>query len=105
VALTFHGAGDRSLTEQILRDCADHDARITVFAVGQWLAGAPSLGPQILAEGHELGNHTWSHQQMPALSAQAAQAVGMAPADLRRLMQEDAKSWGQMRKAANINPE
>ena len=73
VALTFHGAGDRSLTEQILRDCADHDARITVFAVGQWLAGAPSLGPQILAEGHELGNHTWSHQQMPALSAQAAQ--------------------------------
>jgi peptidoglycan/xylan/chitin deacetylase (PgdA/CDA1 family) len=73
VALTFHGAGDRSLTEQILRDCADHDARITVFAVGQWLAGTPSLGPQILADGHELGNHTWSHQQMPALSAQAAQ--------------------------------
>jgi peptidoglycan/xylan/chitin deacetylase (PgdA/CDA1 family) len=73
VALTFHGAGDRSLTEQILRDCADHDARITVFAVGQWLAGAPSLGPQILAAGHELGNHTWSHQQMPALSAPAAQ--------------------------------
>lgn len=73
VALTFHGAGDRSLTEQILRDCADHDARITVFAVGRWLAAAPSLGPQILAAGHELGNHTWSHQQMPALSARAAQ--------------------------------
>ena len=73
VALTFHGAGERSLTEQILRDCADHDARITVFAVGQWLAGAPSLGPQILAAGHELGNHTWSHQQMPALSARVAQ--------------------------------
>jgi peptidoglycan/xylan/chitin deacetylase (PgdA/CDA1 family) len=72
VALTFHGAGDRSLTEQILRDCADHEARITVFAVGQWLAGTPSLGRQILSAGHELGNHTWSHQQMPALSAQAA---------------------------------
>jgi len=72
VALTFHGAGDRSLTEQILRDCADHHARISVFAVGQWLAGTPSLGPQILAAGHELGNHTWSHQQMPALSATEA---------------------------------
>jgi peptidoglycan/xylan/chitin deacetylase (PgdA/CDA1 family) len=72
VALTFHGAGERSLTEQILRDCANHDARITVFAVGQWLAGTPSLGPQIIAAGHELGNHTWSHQQMPALSPQAA---------------------------------
>ncbi len=72
VALTFHGAGDRSLTEQVLRDCAQHHARITVFAVGQWLAGASSLGPQILAAGHELGNHTWSHQQMPSLSAKAA---------------------------------
>jgi len=72
VALTFHGAGDRSLTEQILRDCADHDARITVFAVGQWLAGTPSLGLQILAAGHELGNHTWSHQPMRTLSPQAA---------------------------------
>jgi|BarGraNGADG00212_1021973.scaffolds.fasta_scaffold03257_3 peptidoglycan/xylan/chitin deacetylase (PgdA/CDA1 family) len=72
VALTFHGAGDRSLTEQILRDCADHEARITVFAVGQWLAATPSLGAQILSAGHELGNHTWSHQPMPTLSAQAA---------------------------------
>ncbi|MDQ5841198.1 MAG: polysaccharide deacetylase family protein [Chloroflexota bacterium] len=50
------------MTEQILRDCAAHDARVTVFAVGQWLAGTPSLGPQIMAAGHELGNHTWSHQ-------------------------------------------
>lgn len=72
VALTFHGAGDRSLAEQILGDCAQHDARITVFAVGQWLAGAPSVGRQILEAGHELGNHTWSHQQMPGLSARVA---------------------------------
>ena len=72
VALTFHGAGATSLAEQILRDCADHDAHITVFAVGQWLAGAPSVGRQIRAAGHELGNHTWSHQQMPGLSARVA---------------------------------
>ena len=78
VALTFHGAGDRSLTGQILRDCADHDARITVFAVGQWLSGTPSLGPQILEDGHELAHHTWSHRQMPALSAQAAQGIPSA---------------------------
>jgi len=72
VALTFHGAGDRSLTEQVLASCASHQAHVTVFAVGQWLAGIPAVGPQILAAGHELGNHTWSHQQMPQLSAGAA---------------------------------
>jgi peptidoglycan/xylan/chitin deacetylase (PgdA/CDA1 family) len=70
--LTFHGAGDPSLTERVLRACGDHDAHITVFAVGQWLAASPELGTQILAVGHELGNHTWSHQQMPALSSRAA---------------------------------
>jgi len=84
VALTFHGAGDRSLAEQILSDCAAHDARITVFAVGQWLAATPSLGTQILSAGHELGNHTWSHQQMPLLSAQAAREEVRLGADALR---------------------
>jgi peptidoglycan/xylan/chitin deacetylase (PgdA/CDA1 family) len=93
VALTFHGAGDRSLTEQILRDCADHHARITVFAVGQWLAGAPSLGPQILAAGHELGNHTWSHQQMPTLSALAAKDEIRRGADALRSATGSAGWW------------
>lgn len=40
-----------------------------------------------------------------ALVAQAAQGVGMAPAELTRLMQEDARSWAQMLKAANITPQ
>jgi peptidoglycan/xylan/chitin deacetylase (PgdA/CDA1 family) len=84
VALTFHGAGDTSLAEQILRDCAEHDARITVFAVGRWLAAAPSVGRAILAAGHELGNHTWSHQQMPSLSAQVAEEEVRRGADALR---------------------
>jgi peptidoglycan/xylan/chitin deacetylase (PgdA/CDA1 family) len=93
VALTFHGAGDRSLTEQILRDCADHNARITVFAVGQWLAGTPSLGLQILAAGHELGNHTWSHQPMRTLSPQAADDEIRRGADALRKATGSAGWW------------
>ena len=84
VALTFHGAGDQSLTQQVLRDCAAHDARITVFAVGMWLSGAPSLGQQILTAGHELGNHTWSHRQMPTLSLGTAQDEVRRGADALR---------------------
>jgi len=93
VALTFHGAGDRSLTQQVLRDCASQDARITVFAVGQWLSGAPSLGEQILAAGHDLGNHTWSHQQMPALSLGAAQDEIKRGADALRKATGSAGWW------------
>jgi len=93
VALTFHGAGDHSLTQQILRDCAAHDAHITVFAVGQWLSGAPSLGQRILADGHELGNHTWSHQQMPTLSLSAAQDEIKRGADALRKATGSAGWW------------
>jgi len=93
VALTFHGAGDQSLAEQILRDCAAHNARITVFAVGRWLAAAPSVGPRILAAGHELGNHTWSHQQLPTLSLSAAQDEIQRGADALRKATGSAGWW------------
>lgn len=74
VALTFHGAGQPGLTQRVLATCAAYDARITVFAVGQWLAANPALGRAIVRGGHDLGNHTWSHQTMPRLGAAAARA-------------------------------
>ena len=72
VALTFHGAGDVGLTGQVLAILAEAQAKVTVFAVGQWLAATPSAGREIVAAGHDLGNHTWSHPVMTALSASAA---------------------------------
>lgn len=71
VALTFHGAGDPSLTQRALQILRDHGAHVTVFAVGTWLSQHPELGRAIVAAGHDLGNHTWSHQTMPRLSASA----------------------------------
>lgn len=72
VALTFHGAGATALTATVLQIARAHEARLTVFAVGQWLAANPRLGRAILAAGHDLGNHTWSHQPMRRLSRRAA---------------------------------
>jgi peptidoglycan/xylan/chitin deacetylase (PgdA/CDA1 family) len=72
VALTFHGAGDVALTAAALDIARGADAHLTVFAVGQWLAANPSVGREILAAGHDLGNHTWSHQAMTTLDAAAA---------------------------------
>ncbi|MDQ2756765.1 MAG: polysaccharide deacetylase family protein [Actinomycetota bacterium] len=72
VALTFHGAGATALTAKVLQIAKAHDAKLTVFAVGQWLSANPQLGRAILAAGHDLGNHTWSHQPMRSLSAEQA---------------------------------
>lgn len=67
VALTFHGAGDPSLTRGALAALAAADAKVTVMAVGTWLQQNPSLARAVLDAGHELGNHTWSHQAMRRL--------------------------------------
>ena len=71
-ALTFHGQGPAALTHAVLDECRKANAVVTVFAVGTWLAGDPALGRAVVGAGHELGNHTWSHQPMRRLDAAAA---------------------------------
>ena len=68
VALTFHGNGDPALAEALLRAAEAKGAHITVFAVGNWLAANPALGRRILAAGHGLANHTYTHPDLSALS-------------------------------------
>jgi peptidoglycan-N-acetylglucosamine deacetylase len=35
--------------------------KVTFFVLGQHLARAPDIATRMLREGHELGNHTWTH--------------------------------------------
>lgn len=71
VALTFHGAGDRTLDRKVLEALAKGGAHVTVLAVGTWLAQYPDAARMVLDLGHELGNHTWSHKTMTKLSVTA----------------------------------
>lgn len=68
VALTFHGSGDPALAEALLRAAEARGAHITVFAVGNWLAANQALGRRILAAGHGLANHTYTHPNLAVLS-------------------------------------
>jgi peptidoglycan/xylan/chitin deacetylase (PgdA/CDA1 family) len=93
VALTFHGQGPAELVHEILSACHRADAHITVFAVGNWIEATPSLGRDILAAGHELGNHTWSHQQMKQLSPAEAVREAQKGADALRAAVGTAGWW------------
>ena len=73
VALTFHGNGDPALAEQLLTAAEARHAKITVFAVGNWLAANPTLGRRILSGGHELANHTYSHPDLGTLDEAAVE--------------------------------
>ncbi|HMA46548.1 MAG TPA: polysaccharide deacetylase family protein, partial [Frankiaceae bacterium] len=57
VALTFHGSGDPALARRLLSEVERAGARVTVFAVGQWLDAHPELARRVLDGGHGLANH------------------------------------------------
>ena len=72
VALTFHGAGDLSIARKILAIATEHQAPITVMAIGAWLNSNPLIGHEIIDAGNEIGNHTLNHRTMTTLSLKDA---------------------------------
>jgi peptidoglycan/xylan/chitin deacetylase (PgdA/CDA1 family) len=67
VALTFDdGPGD--WTPAILDLLAEHGARATFFVLGASIAGREEVLARTAAEGHELGNHGWTHTNPERLS-------------------------------------
>ncbi|MFN8091967.1 MAG: polysaccharide deacetylase family protein [Vicinamibacteria bacterium] len=64
VALTFDDGPTPEAIDEILRLLAVRGVRATFFVNGAPLAEAPGLGARLVAAGHELGNHTYSHARM-----------------------------------------
>ena len=64
VALTFDDGPTPEGTEQILAILGEADVRATFFLTGGEIEAHPELAARIVAEGHEVGNHSYSHQRM-----------------------------------------
>jgi len=60
VALTFDD-GPSPDTERILDVLGAHEASATFFMVGREVESFPGIAQRVLAEGHEVGNHSYSH--------------------------------------------
>ena len=65
IALTFDDGPDPARTPALLDALADLDTRATFFLVGAAVDASPGLGRRIAAEGHEIGNHTYTHRYLP----------------------------------------
>ncbi|MFN6261201.1 MAG: polysaccharide deacetylase family protein [Chromatiaceae bacterium] len=64
VALTFDDGPTPDKTNQILQILAEEKIPATFFLIGQEVQQHPQLVRQILAAGHQVGNHSFSHQRM-----------------------------------------
>jgi peptidoglycan/xylan/chitin deacetylase (PgdA/CDA1 family) len=69
LALTFDDGPNPAFTPRLLDALASHDVRATFFMVGSHAQAAPELVRRIVAEGHLIGNHSWSHANLALASA------------------------------------
>jgi peptidoglycan/xylan/chitin deacetylase (PgdA/CDA1 family) len=64
IALTFDDGPTPGKTEQILQILASEQIKATFFLTGRELQQNPLLLQKILAAGHQVGNHSYSHQRL-----------------------------------------
>ncbi|SCL16647.1 bifunctional polysaccharide deacetylase/glycosyltransferase family 2 protein [Micromonospora inyonensis] len=67
VALTFDDGPDPEWTPKVLDLLKRHGARATFFVVGARVNEHPELVRRMLAEGHEIGSHTYTHADLAAV--------------------------------------
>lgn len=72
IAMTFDDGPHKTNTPRLLDMLKERNIKATFFLVGQCAQEYPDIVRRILAEGHELGNHTWDHRSLPTLSAEKA---------------------------------
>ncbi|MBI4301893.1 MAG: polysaccharide deacetylase family protein [Chloroflexi bacterium] len=69
IALTFDfGGKEKGTTEELLRILREHSLKATFFLTGQWIEANLELTRQMVAEGHEVGNHSFDHPDFTRIS-------------------------------------
>ncbi|MFM1654506.1 polysaccharide deacetylase family protein [Brevibacillus sp. B_LB10_24] len=68
VALTFDDAPDDRFTPQVLDVLKQEGVRATFFVVGNRVEAHPDIVQRMVNEGHVIGNHSYSHPNLPKLS-------------------------------------
>lgn len=69
LALTFDDGPNPAFTPQLLDILARHNVHATFFMVGRYAEAQPALVRQMVAAGHHIGNHSWSHLNLAFASA------------------------------------
>jgi peptidoglycan-N-acetylglucosamine deacetylase len=68
IAMTFDDGPSAENTPRLLEMLKQRNIKATFFLIGQNAASNPDLVRRILADGHEIGNHSWTHPQLSKLS-------------------------------------
>ena len=89
IALTFDDGPSAGYTAEILDILREYDVKATFFVIGKNVEAHPDLLRRTVSEGHEIGNHTYSHPHLKTI-------------DEAKLVKEVARSATILREVAGI---
>jgi peptidoglycan/xylan/chitin deacetylase (PgdA/CDA1 family) len=92
VALTFDDGPDGKYTPKVLDILKEHGVKATFFLVGTQVSKYPETAKRIREEGHDIGNHSWSHQDLAKLK-------------LKELDEQIARTQEAIEKATGFRPD
>jgi len=64
IALTFDDGPSAVLTPRLLDILKQRNIKVTFFVLGQLVQQHPEILQRAIAEGHEVGNHSWDHKPL-----------------------------------------
>jgi peptidoglycan/xylan/chitin deacetylase (PgdA/CDA1 family) len=68
IAMTFDDGPSATLTPKLLDLLAARHIKATFFVIGENVAEHPEILARATREGHEIGNHSWSHPNFAKMS-------------------------------------
>ncbi len=74
IAMTFDDGPSEKLTAELLDILVQHHIHATFFVIGKNAAEHPEILQRAVREGHEIGNHSWSHPAFAKMSDEKVRA-------------------------------
>ncbi len=68
IAQTFDDGPSEKLTPELLDILAAHHIHATFFVIGENVVQHPEILERAVREGHEIGNHSWTHPAFGKMS-------------------------------------
>ena len=74
IAMTFDDGPSATLTPKLLDLLAARHIKATFFVIGENVAEHPEIVERAAREGHEIGNHSWSHPNFGKMSEESVRS-------------------------------
>jgi len=94
LALTFDAGGNASSSARMLEILRGQGVKATIFVTGRFIKDHPDLVRQMVEDGHEIGNHTYSHPHLTTWESNSRQWT--APGVTKEFVQAELLNTAQL---------